>query len=149
MKLYEIVSHGLIIVTGPLDSGKSTYKRNLCKKANTECLTEYQTTDIDITNSGWWKPLQKYAGKSTVVETHLYYEGEIPGDKKIIAAKVKKPPEGVEVHFMLPSVKTLWNRQKNGYDEKVDISNSQADLDGYTSIYEALKSKGTKVQIVK
>lgn len=128
------------VITGPLATGKSTFKKKLTKELKTPIREEYQL-GVDISKANWWEELIEYAEdeKTKVVETHMNYKGYDAFDGVKIG-KVKIPPSNIKIYVVLPDIKTLFKRQKSR-DKYTTIETTKEEYEWYKSILKQMKSK--------
>lgn len=132
------------VISGPLASGKTTYKRSISKKPSLEL-----PYGVDVTKDGWWEDIVEYAKseKTDIVETHLDYLGNDVDDgwfdeMKINSSKVILPPPGLlEFHFVLPDPEELMRRQNERGLESEDIDQAKYEIYWYQTMKNILQDK--------
>lgn len=132
----------LHIITGPLNAGKSTFKRSLCEKTGSPIVAEYPF-GIDVTAPKWWKELEAFAKEHSteVVETHLDF-GDFDSDSKaslIVLSEIKVPTKAVRLYFVLPSLDTLHRRQQ-AIDKYASLLTAKNDIEWYRTMLKAFKN---------
>ncbi len=129
----------LVVVTGPLNSGKSTLKQNLARKFKVRPVPEYQY-GIDLANKNCWTDVLEFSkdSKSYLVESHLSYNGFDAGD---FGAKIGTlvAPSGIDLtmYFVVPTLDDLLQRQIR-FDSYASKESAQADLKWYDEMFSKL-----------
>lgn len=131
----------LHIITGPLASGKSTYKRKLVKKLKTTFSPEFPF-GVDVADPKWWEELLFYAKKhnTSVVETHIDYNMRDSEDGADFLGKIIQPPDFIKFHIMFPKIKELFKRQKKR-DKYTEIEDTKKDYEWYKKFAKQIKQK--------
>ena len=135
------MSKTYVLLTGPLWSGKSTYKTQLCEGLKTLSITEFQA-GVDGAAHGWWKPLMRYADahKTLVVEAHVGYGGYDHIDLGARLGQIVEPPHNLKVVVILPSVKELTRRQRL-VDPLATSVGAREELKWYTNVAQQLRAQ--------
>ena len=140
MRLRVKAAKHLIVISGPLASGKTTFKKSLCTKLGQRIIPEFEE-GIDLAAPNW-KALEAYASEegSSIVECHFSYKGRDPGDPGATLGPISAIPRNIKVIMILPSFDTLYQRQNLRYPG-VRKNLIQEDLDWYSTIAQALKAE--------
>lgn len=126
------------VITGPLASGKSTFKYALCEKLKTGAVSEYPF-GIDIDKPDWWNKLISYVGKrSKVIETHFCCGGKDSCDNGAELVNLIIPPAFIKIYVVLPDVNVLLKQQLER-DSLTSLSETEIDHKWYMDISKEFK----------
>lgn len=134
MKILSTESPIVYVITGPLSSGKSTYKKKLCAQLKTKVVSELQFgVDASVTN--WWLPIMIFAKehKTKVVETHISFAGKDHIDLGAKLGVIPNPPKNIKFIVLLPNAKTLLKQQLTR-DKYSTLAGAEEELAWYSSV---------------
>jgi hypothetical protein len=141
MKTLLAESPIIYVITGPLASGKSTYKKKLCAQLKTKVVSELQF-GIDAAVANWWLPILIFAKQhnTKVVETHISFAGKDHIDFGAKLGVITKPPKNIKFTVLLPNAKTLLKRQLTR-DKYSDLKGAEEELAWYSSVAKKLTAQ--------
>ena len=134
----------IIVVTGPLAAGKTTYSNIVARELNIPYVGEIQF-GVDTTDPEWSDLIIAFAENhhTRLVETHLNHGQYDAGDQDFVIGKIEPPSNRLEFHLILPTPHELFNRYKQR-DRYYSIKEAQRDIEYYQQIVKQL----SKVTII-